>query len=146
VAWGGLLDKRNFSWLALITFCSAAAVVAALALAAVFAGATLAFAAGQSAEPSHRSRANAEARTPKAFSGVITDSHCGARHTMSDKNSAECSRACVWKGARYVLVNGDRVYALNGNEAVFEKLAGQRVTAEGTVTGDAITIRSVTGR
>lgn len=140
------MDKRNFSWLALITFCSAAAVVAALALAAVFAGATLAFAVGQSAESSHRSRANAEARTPKAFSGVITDSDCGARHTMSDKSSAECSRACVRKGARYVLVNGDRVYALNGNEAELEKLAGQRVTAEGSVTGDTITVSSAAVR
>lgn len=134
------MDKRNFSWLALITFCSAAAIVAALALAAVFAGATLAFAVGQSAESG---RAITGARTPKAFSGVITDSHCGARHTMSDKSSAECSRACVRKGARYVLVNSDRVYALNGNEAELDKLAGQRVTAEGTVTGDTITVSSV---
>lgn len=135
------MDKRNFSWLALVTFCSAAAVVAALALAILFAGATLALAFGQSAESG---RAITRERTPKKFSGVVTDSHCGARHTMSDKSSAECSRACVRKGARYVLVNSDRVYSLNGNEAELDKLAGQRVTAEGTVTGDTITVSSVT--
>lgn len=140
------MDKRNCSWLALIIFCSAAAVVAALGFALLFAGATLALAFGQSAESGRSTPANAEPHSAKAFSGVIADSHCGARHMMSDKSPAECVRACVRKGAKYTLINSDRVYALNGNEAEFEKLAGQRVTAEGTLTRDTITVSSLAGQ
>ena len=78
------------------------------------------------------------------FSGVITDSHCGARHGMnSGKTSAECVRSCVGHGAGYVLVDGERVYALQGEQAKLEKLAGERVNIVGMRDGGTIRVKAV---
>ena len=79
------------------------------------------------------------------FAGMITDSRCGARHPMnSGKSSAECVRSCVRNGARYVLVDGERIYALDGNPARLEQLASERVNVVGMLEGDTIKVQAVT--
>jgi hypothetical protein len=78
-----------------------------------------------------------------SFSGMITDSHCGARHMRNThQNSAECARACFRHGASYVLVDGDRRYTLVGGEADLSKLAGERANVVGTLQGNAILVNS----
>ncbi len=80
----------------------------------------------------------------QTFAGMITDSRCGARHRMnSGKSSAECVRSCVRHGAHYVLVDGERVYALEGDPVQLEKLAGERVNVVGMLEGDTIRVKAV---
>lgn len=118
-----------------------AGLAAGLALALLVASASLAFAGEQSsAEDQAATPAAAPART---FSGMITDSRCGAKHRSSDKNPEECARACVRNGATYKLVDGDKSYNLRGNEDGLARNAGQRVTVVGTLRGSMIEVSSV---
>jgi hypothetical protein len=131
------VPTKNRSWVKLLAYCFISALVISLAFATLFAGASLAFGLDQSSESSGtRGSAPAPAKT---FSGVITDSFCGARHAMNTrKDPAECTRACVRRGAHYVLVNGDTTYVLVGKRAVLDKFAGQRVQVKGTLAGDTL--------
>lgn len=82
----------------------------------------------------------AEERT---LTGVISDSMCGATHMAKDKSAAECTRMCVQQGQKYALVVGKDVYTLQGHELELDKLAGQRVSIQGKLIGDTLTVSSV---
>jgi hypothetical protein len=127
--------KQSRSWLALVTFCAITAIVAALAFAVVFVSATATYAAATAFQ-------NASGG-PQSFSGVISDSHCNGRHLMKDKSPEECVRFCVTQGAKYVLVNGENIYALEGKPSEFTSLSGERVTVNGTLDGTTIKVNSV---
>lgn len=139
------MTKQNRSWLALVTFCATTALATALGLAILFASATLAFAVAQSLKSSaSKPTSKADVASGKPFAGVITDSICGARHASdSGKSPAECARVCVRKGANYTLVDGNKIYTLDGSAADLDKLAGQRVSVAGTLGGNTITVSSV---
>ena len=80
----------------------------------------------------------------QTFAGMVTDSRCGARHRRnSGKTSAECVRSCLHNGAHYVLVDGEKVYALEGHPDQLEKLAGERVNIVGMLEGDTIRVKSI---
>jgi len=82
----------------------------------------------------------------KSFTGEVSDSMCGAKHMMAG-SPAECTRACVAKGANYALVVGDKVYTLNTSDkaalAELNKLAGEKAKVTGSEEGDTITVKSV---
>jgi hypothetical protein len=82
----------------------------------------------------------------QTFTGEVSDSMCGAKHMMPG-NAAECTRACVSKGASYALVVGDKVYTVDANDkaafAELDKLAGQKASVKGTLDGDKIMASSV---
>jgi hypothetical protein len=84
----------------------------------------------------------AQAPKQQKLTGVVSDTMCGAKHMMQG-SAADCTRACVGKGAKFALVVGDKVYTLNGHESELDKAAGQRVTITGTVEGDTVTVHSV---
>lgn len=50
---------------------------------------------------------------------------------------------CIKQGMKYALVAGDKVYTLEGDESELEKLAGQKVTVAGKLTGDTLAASSV---
>ncbi len=79
----------------------------------------------------------------QSFTGVVTDSMCGAMHMAKDKTPAECTQLCVKDGMKYALAVEKRVYTLEGHEAELAKLAGQKVTVKGTLKGDTVTVESV---
>lgn len=79
----------------------------------------------------------------QSWTGVVTDSMCGAKHMMA--NAADCTRACVKQGSSYALLVGDKVYTLKGHEAEVDKLAGQKATVTGSVSGTTIAVASVKG-
>ena len=89
----------------------------------------------------------ARAQPPKAknqtWTGVVSDSMCGAKHMMA--NAADCTRACVKQGSSYALLVGDTVYTLKGHEGEIDKLAGQKATVTGTADGTTIQVASVKG-
>jgi endonuclease YncB( thermonuclease family) len=82
----------------------------------------------------------------QTFTGEVSDAMCGAKHMMAG-SAAECTRACVAKGAKYALVVGDKVYTLDTSNKTLlsklDKLAGEKAKVAGTVDGDTITVKSV---
>ncbi len=76
------------------------------------------------------------------LTGTISDSMCGAKHMMSG-DDATCVRTCVKGGSQYALVIRDKVYALSGQSAALDKLAGQRAIVTGSLEGSAFEVASV---
>jgi hypothetical protein len=138
------VQQQNRSWFALITFCATTALVTALGLALLFASATVAYAVAHSLQAPTPPATDQSAPATQKISGMITDSKCGAKHAKgSRKSPAECTRACVRGGAKYTLVDGDKVYTLEGNEGQLDRVAGERATVEGIVDGNIIKVASV---
>lgn len=130
--------KRNLSWLQLVGYCMVAALGTALSLALLFAGASVAFASGEPHQPS-------ASAAQTSFTGMVTDEHCGAKHDRyPGKSASVCARLCALNGSKYVLLDGDKVYTLAGEDLALDKLAGQRATVLGTLEGTVITVGSVT--
>ena len=77
----------------------------------------------------------AAAEKPQTFTGVITDTMCGAKHSMGITPDDKCVRECVkmdpkkWK---YALLVGKDVYVLRDQQTP-EKFAAQKVTVTGTL-------------
>ena len=139
--------KHQRSWVSLVGFCMMAVLAVSLALAAIVAGASAALANDRSdLATGDEPREVAPATPPPAgstFTGMITDSHCGARHSRASRlNAGECVRACFRRGASYVLVDGDHRYTLVGGDESLGKLAGERANVTGTRQGDAILVAS----
>jgi hypothetical protein len=58
-------------------------------------------------------------------------------------SAADCTRACVHSGERFALVDGEKTYILEGDEAALKRMAGQRVKIVGTLNGGTISVSSV---
>jgi hypothetical protein len=166
-ALGGMV-KNNRSWVSLIGYCLMTTFCAALVFAIIVAGGSVALASHQSASAEElqedtpaipqnaaltdqqQSGQEQAPATPQhadlsEFSGLVTDSYCGARHQRhSNLTPEDCTRACVRRGASYVLVNGDHRYILSGNKESLNKLLGTRVTVTGTLQGETISVTSAT--
>jgi len=141
--------KRHSSWISLVGYCAVTVLLASLAFATIVAGASVALADHRAEASSSDEARDITPATPSAqptgttFSGMITDSRCGARHMRkSGQSASECARACFRQGASYVLVDGDRRYTLVGGESDLSKLAGERANIIGTRQGDAILVNS----
>ena len=138
--------NKQRSWISLIGFCMGAVLLASLTFAAIIAGASVALAShpeGVAEQEREVTPATPRPEPGTTFTGLITDSHCGARHIRtSHQNAAECARACFRRGASYVLVDGDHRYTLVGGETVLSKLVGERANIVGTRQGDAILVNS----
>jgi hypothetical protein len=83
------------------------------------------------------------ANTPTEFSGVITDTMCGAKphaSMMKDKTDAECVRICARGAFGYALLSGESVMKLSGPKNA-EKYAGQKVRVTGTYNAKSKTLR-----
>jgi hypothetical protein len=157
------MRKHQRSWLSPVTFCSITVLIVALGSAFLLAGASVAFAVARPSpveDVSSNDQAVVVPITAQApgvppvdnegnaanttFAGMITDSRCGARHRRnSGKTSAECTRSCTRSGARYVLVDGEKIYSLAGDSTQLEKVAAERVNVSGILKDDTITVRDV---
>ena len=84
----------------------------------------------------------------QTFTGKVSDAMCGAKHTEAEIAPVDCVRACVQKGAKYALVVGDKVYALDTSDQAaldkLNKLAWEEAKVTGTANGDTISVKSVT--
>lgn len=138
--------RRHRTWFSLLSYCLLLALGAALVFAIIVAGGSVALASHQGNAETEENADTAQAtvvpHVETRFTGMITDSHCGARHMRrSNMTSIECARACYRKGASYMLVDGDRRYTLIGGEAALGKLLGERATVTGSRRGgDAILV------
>jgi hypothetical protein len=148
--------KSRPSWFALLVFCAVATLAVAVGFATLFAGAALAFTVGLPADSDPVANnetssseqpiqdiqsGNHEASVAKTYSGMVSDSHCMGRHSRyPNKSSTECTRMCVRNDSRYMLIDGDKKYALRGGDLALDKLAALRATVTGTLDGDTIVV------
>ena len=76
----------------------------------------------------------------QAFTGVVTDTMCGADHkSMGSKDDAACVKGCVKGGSKYALYDGKTVYTLSDQKAP-EQYAAKKVTVTGSLDGSGKTI------
>jgi hypothetical protein len=131
---------RHF-WIEMISLCTAIACGLALLIALGVAAVAAAEpepgqAAGSSSDPA--------ASAQQTYEGMITDTHCGAKHQASiSKTAAECARSCVHAGSQFALVDGDKTYILSGEMELLKSAAGRRVKVVGTRNGNMITVSSI---
>jgi hypothetical protein len=78
----------------------------------------------------------------QTFSGVVSDDHCGAKHSTPSADAAACVEKCVAGGSKYVLVSKGKVYNLDAQDK-FKGMGGTRVHVMGTLSDDSITVTSV---
>ena len=138
------MGVQNRSWLQLLAFFAFASLASSLLLAALFAGVTVVVAGRESGHTHTEQPAPASVEQPHlTFSGVITDAHCGARHTDPDQGATGCVRMCVHNGSKYSIVDGDVAYELAGDPIEINRLAGQRVVVTGVLDGDVIKVHQI---
>ena len=63
---------------------------------------------------------------------------CKGKHQMGKTSDADCVRACVKYGAKYVVLSGDEMYILVGDPKTFDYYADKTVTIRGEVEKDRI--------
>lgn len=80
----------------------------------------------------------------QSFEGIVTDSHCAAKHsTEIALSAANCTIQCVRMGERFSLVDGEANYTLEGDLQLLKRVAGQRVKVSGTLQGNVLAFSSV---
>jgi hypothetical protein len=132
------ITKVGF-WIETWALASVVACVLALLLATLGAAAGAAGKEPGSPQPEHSS-----AVAPQSYEGIITDSHCGAKHSAAaGLAAADCTRACVHSGETFTLVDGDKTYTLEGEAAALKRVAGQRASIIGTLNGKTIAVTTV---
>jgi hypothetical protein len=82
------------------------------------------------------------AMAAESWTGTVSDSNCGLKHSEPSAAAAKCVAGCVAKGAKYVLVSKGKVYSVEPQDK-FADFAGKSVKVTGTMEGDSITAESV---
>jgi hypothetical protein len=145
--------QRNHLWIEIIALGSAIALAVALLIASLgaVAGAFSTPESAQAAEPQSQPQTQPESQpvqppveTARVYEGMITCSRCGAKHSPRlDQSAANCVRRCVRTGAGFALIDGDRVYQLEGDLTVLKTVAGERARVTGFAHGNRIRVSSV---
>lgn len=77
----------------------------------------------------------------ETFTGVVTDTMCGAKHTMmKGQPDDKCVKACVKGSSEYALYDGQNVFKLS-DQGRFAKLAAKKVKVTGTLDPKTKTIK-----
>ena len=131
--------KTNRIWIDTVALGTAMACALALLIAVLAAGTAAVTGRDGSAQAAESS--SVEQRT---YEGMVTCSRCGAKHSAKMARSAtNCTLTCVHGGAKLVLVDGDKLYELDGDLNVLRRVAGQRARVVGVMHGDAIAVSSI---
>lgn len=80
----------------------------------------------------------------QSWTGQISDSHCGAKHTMAGMNDRACTEMCVKNKGQYVFVTGGKVYTIaEQNDKALMTHAGHTVVLTGTMKNDTVTVSKI---
>jgi hypothetical protein len=86
----------------------------------------------------------------QTWTGKISDSNCGASHQAAIEHGgkkmtdAECTKACVKGGAKYVFVHEGKVIPITNQDfSGLEEHAGHTVHLTGEMTDDSITVSKI---
>jgi uncharacterized protein YaeQ len=84
----------------------------------------------------------AAAGTVQTVTGVVTDTMCGAKHTMmKGQPDDECIRTCVKGSAEFALYDGKNVWKLSDQKAA-AKFAAKKVKVTGLADQKTMTIKA----
>jgi hypothetical protein len=78
----------------------------------------------------------------KAWTGTVSDEHCGAKHAKAGADAETCVEKCVSGGAKYVLVSHGKVYQVDDQDK-FKGLGGKSVKVTGSLSDSTITVADV---
>jgi len=132
--------KSSRIWIESVALGTAMACALALLIAVLAAGTAAVAGRDGSAQPTESGPVQ-----QRTYEGMVTCSRCGAKHSAKLARSAtNCTLACVHGGAKFALVDGDKLYQLDGELSVLKRHAGQRARVVGVMRGDAITVSSIT--
>jgi len=145
--------KTNRFWIEIVALGTVSACALALVIACVGA-AGVAIAERPQSNPAQTTQAasgKAAESSPASSSprqqiheGMVTCSRCGAKHSADlGKTAVDCSLTCVHGGATFALVDGDKIYLLDGASDWLKQVAGQRARIVGVVRGNRIKVSSV---
>lgn len=99
---------------------------------------------GHNGMPSASQSAGSQISGSQIYDGVVTDTHCGAKHSAQiGKTAADCTRVCVHGGEQFALVDGDQIYLLVGDLQALKRVAGQRVRIFGNVDGKKLSVTGI---
>jgi hypothetical protein len=77
----------------------------------------------------------------ETFTGVVTETMCGAKHTMmKDQPDDKCIQMCVKGSSEFALFDGQNVFKLS-NQSKPAKFAAQKVKVTGTLDQKTKTIK-----
>jgi hypothetical protein len=77
----------------------------------------------------------------ETFTGVVTETMCGAKHTMmKDQPDDKCIQMCVKGSSEFALFDGQNVIKLS-NQSKPAKFAAQKVKVTGTLDPKTKTIK-----
>lgn len=77
----------------------------------------------------------------ETFTGVVTDTMCGAKHTMmKDQPDDKCVKMCVKGSSNYALYDGQNIFKLS-DQSKPAKFAAQKVKVTGTLDPKTKTIK-----
>ena len=79
---------------------------------------------------------------PQTYTGVITDTLCGAQHNMRGHSDADCVKMCAKASGQYALFDGQNVLKLSDQKTT-AKFAAQKVKVTGTLDPKTNTIKVV---
>jgi hypothetical protein len=79
---------------------------------------------------------------PQTYTGVITDTLCGAQHNMKGHSEADCVKMCAKASGQYSLFDGQNVLKLSDQKSP-AKFAAQKVKVTGTLDPKSNTIKVV---
>ena len=80
----------------------------------------------------------------ETFTGTVSDAMC-AKNDVAKAGTpghADCAKKCIGMGSPAVLVVGDKVYKIS-NPDKLTAFAGKKVTVDGTLAADTLTVSSV---
>ena len=136
------MKPRSNLWIEILATGTAIAFVLALLIATL--GAAAGVVSGESEYGQAVSPVTSE-NTAQNYEGMITDTHCGAKHDSGiNRAASDCVRICVHSGNAFALVAGEKVYVLTGANVQLKTLAGMRVRVSGTLNGNTINVTSAT--
>ena len=82
------------------------------------------------------------------LTGIVSCKECRGAHSRKGNTQFSCTQLCVSQGSDYVLVigekmYGDKIYILDGDKHLFEKMAGSKVTITGRLNGGSFEVAAI---
>jgi hypothetical protein len=79
----------------------------------------------------------------ESLTGYVSDAMCAKDpHKAASADHEACAQKCIKGGEKPVLIVGEKVYTIT-NPAILVPHAGHKVTVNGDVKGDALTVKTV---
>jgi hypothetical protein len=139
--------KTNQIWIESVALGTATACALALLIAVLASGTAAVTGRGGSGQANESGSVQANETgsvQPRTYEGMVTCTRCGAKHSAKlARTATNCTLTCVHGGAKFALVDGDKLYPLDGDLNILKRLAGQRARVVGVMRGDAITVSSI---